>query len=173
MVWYLSLWWFNGFILTRLGGPGRWPGGAPPPQPAEWSSWFRPAWPPLSGPGYSPPSRCSLLSSPPQDPLEWPGHTGSPRQNWSELEQGGRGEEVVHLIVKLCCDHFPFPVDLFNFCHQQLSKCLTSTMNINHTATVSNANAAPAFLIMPPTQPRLSLRLTGYILLPFESKQTT
>lgn len=82
--------------LTRLEGPGRWLSGAPPPQPAGWSSWFHSTWPPLSGPGCFPPSRCFPLSSPRPGPPEWPGRTGSPPRNWSELEQQKAGMSKIN-----------------------------------------------------------------------------
>lgn len=49
---------------THPGDPGQWLEGAPPPQPAVWSSWCHPTWPPLSDPNCFPPSKCFLLSSP-------------------------------------------------------------------------------------------------------------
>lgn len=55
---------------TRPEDRGRWLEGAPPLQPAAWSSWCRPTWPPLSDPGCFPPSKCFLLSSPLPSPQE-------------------------------------------------------------------------------------------------------
>lgn len=65
------------------------PSGARCHPPAEWSGGFRPAWPPRSGPGCSPPSRCCLQSSPQPGPLEWPSHTESLPQSWSGLGREG------------------------------------------------------------------------------------
>jgi len=72
--------------LTHSGGPGQWRGDARCPQPAVWFAWCHPAWPPRSGPGCSPPSRCCQRSSPRPAPRGWPAHTVSPPRSWSELQ---------------------------------------------------------------------------------------
>lgn len=72
--------------LTHSGGPGQWRGDARCPRPAAWFAWCHPAWPPRSGPGCSPPSRCCQRSSPRPVPPGWPAHTVSPPRSWSELQ---------------------------------------------------------------------------------------
>lgn len=91
-------------LLTHLEGPGQWPLGALPPQPAGWFSLFHPVWQPQSDPDCSPPSKCFLLSSLQPGPLEWQAHTGSPPQNWSGLGETNRD------LVRIVFEYLPcFP----------------------------------------------------------------